>query len=76
MNIHNKLQVGVPFSSIRQGDLFCVHGPAGGLFIKLGGDHAFTTRYPFNSYKVGEERGGRNIFDDDMVWPVSDVTVS
>ena len=76
MNIHYKLRTIVPFSSIKQGDLFWVQGPAGGLFIKLGKTDSSTEHYPFNSYKVGEKKGGRNFCDEALVTPVNDVTIS
>lgn len=75
MNIHNKLSVGVPFASIKQGDLFCA-GHSRELYIKLRGNYPLVTQYPFNSYKVGEKKGGRNFYESDMVMPVNDVTVS
>lgn len=76
MNIHNKLQTSVPFASIKQGDLFWSHNIPCGLYIKLGKTDSSATQYPFNSYRVGVTMGGRNFYDEDMVWPVHDVTIS
>jgi len=74
MKIHYK-QISVPFSSIKQGDLFCA-GHSRVLYIKLSRGSAGTTQYPFNSYKVGEEKGGRNFYDEEPVMPVNEITVS